>query len=47
MPTCPRCRGEYEASALVRHEHEGLVIVHCPDCEFPMGSYNRHGGRRP
>jgi len=39
MPSCPGCDGEYEAAELVRHEHESLVVVHCPDCNQLMGQY--------
>jgi uncharacterized Zn finger protein len=45
MPKCRNCSGEFDASELVRHERDGLVVVHCPDCEFAMGSYNSHGSR--
>jgi len=32
MPTCNHCGTEHEAPELVRHEREGLLLVHCPDC---------------
>lgn len=48
MPLCDGCDGEFDAEALVRHEHDGFVLVHCPDCGRSMGSYNTHvhHGRR-
>lgn len=42
MPKCNRCSGQFDAEDLVRHEYEHLVVVHCPDCGFVMGQYNRH-----
>jgi uncharacterized Zn finger protein len=42
MPTCPSCDGEYDAEELKRHERDGMVFVHCPDCGHSMGAYNRH-----
>lgn len=46
MPTCPGCGGDHDAASLVRHEHDAIVIVHCPDCNCTMGTYNSHGRRR-
>jgi ribosomal protein S27E len=40
MVTCRGCGGEYEAGDLCRHETEGLVRVHCPDCGRTLGTYN-------
>ncbi|WP_458189337.1 hypothetical protein [Haladaptatus sp. NG-WS-4] len=42
MPTCKHCSGEFSAEDLVRHEYERTVVVHCPDCNCVMGTYNRH-----
>ena len=42
MPTCKRCGGEFEAGELERHEVDGMVYVHCPDCGFNLGDYNSH-----
>ena len=40
MPTCNRCRGDFETEELVRHEYDGrLLVVHCPVCNATMGSY--------
>ncbi len=39
MATCRRCGTESDAEALDRHERDGLVRVHCPDCGGPMGSW--------
>ncbi|MFC5972425.1 hypothetical protein ACFPYI_13875 [Halomarina salina] len=39
MPTCPNCGADHETAALCRHEREGLVVVHCPDCNFLLGRY--------
>lgn len=43
MPTCRYCGAEHTADELIRHERGRLIIVHCPDCEVPMGTYRRHG----
>ena len=43
MTTCKRCGRELAANDLVRHERGRFVIVHCPDCEFVLGRYDRHG----
>ena len=39
MPTCPNCECDHDVADLCRHEHEGFVIVHCPDCNFVLGRY--------
>jgi len=39
MATCKRCGTSVEADDLVRHERESLVVVHCPDCNFTMGTW--------
>jgi Zn-finger nucleic acid-binding protein len=45
MPTCPHCAAEHDAADLVRHDRSGVTVVHCPDCEFVVGAYRRHGDR--
>jgi DNA-directed RNA polymerase subunit RPC12/RpoP len=40
MPRCKRCSGEFEAEELKRHEVDGMVHVHCPNCGFNLGDYN-------
>jgi DNA-directed RNA polymerase subunit RPC12/RpoP len=40
MPRCKRCSGEFEAEELKRHEIDGMVHVHCPNCGFNLGDYN-------
>lgn len=45
MVSCPGCGGTYAADDLVRHEHERLLVVHCPDCNRLIGRYRRHGDR--
>ena len=42
VPTCQNCHAELVADDLVRHDHDGLLLVHCPNCGFTMGTYNRH-----
>jgi len=42
MPTCDNCEATREADELERHEREGMVFVHCPDCGHALGTYNRH-----
>jgi hypothetical protein len=37
MPTCAHCGTSSETAALDRHEVDGLLMVRCPDCHFPMG----------
>ena len=39
MPTCQRCGESHETAALERQERDGIVMVRCPDCHFPMGVY--------
>lgn len=46
MPTCQACDGTHEADELVRHEREGVVTVHCPDCHATMGRYREGGAPR-
>jgi len=43
MPTCKHCGREFGPGELVRHETDRLLLVHCPECEMPLGSYRRHG----
>ncbi|WP_416838953.1 hypothetical protein [Haloferax sp. DFSO52] len=40
MPTCRSCRSEHDAEELTRHVIEEYLIIHCPDCHAPMGSYH-------
>ncbi|MFC7204350.1 hypothetical protein ACFQJC_12555 [Haloferax namakaokahaiae] len=40
MPTCRICGATHDADELQRHITEGILIVHCPDCHAPMGSYH-------
>jgi uncharacterized Zn finger protein len=47
MATCRRCGGSYGVEELVRHEHERLLVVHCPDCGGLLGRYRRHGEHAP
>lgn len=47
MPTCKHCGCEFSPAELVRHETDRLVLVHCPECENPLGSYRRHGQQEP
>lgn len=42
MPRCKRCGAEHDVTEIVRHEHDSLVVVHCPDCMGVMGRYNAH-----
>lgn len=42
VPTCRNCQAEIAVEDLVRHDHDELVMVHCPKCGFTMGTYNRH-----
>lgn len=39
MPTCKSCGEEHDATDLVRHEGDGVLHVHCPNCECVMGFY--------
>jgi hypothetical protein len=39
MPVCPGCETDHDVTELCRHEREGVVIVHCPDCNRPLGRY--------
>jgi hypothetical protein len=39
MPTCRLCGVEHETEDLCRHEQEGVLVVHCPDCHAPLGYY--------
>jgi NAD-dependent SIR2 family protein deacetylase len=39
MPTCRGCGETVDADELERHERDGLVRVHCPDCGFAMGTW--------
>ena len=45
MVSCRHCGGDYGVEELVRHEHERLLVVHCPDCGCVLGRYRRHGER--
>ena len=47
MPTCKHCNCECSPAELVRHETDRILLVHCPECEAPLGSYRRHGQRGP
>ncbi|MFC7044913.1 hypothetical protein ACFQH6_05280 [Halobacteriaceae archaeon GCM10025711] len=40
-----RLRGSFDVEELERHEHEGIVFVHCPDCKRPLGSWNSRSDR--
>lgn len=42
VPTCRNCQSELAPEDLIRHDHDELLIVHCPECRFMMGTYNRH-----
>ncbi len=44
MPTCRGCGGEYDAADLVRHERDGVVVVHCPNCQYRMGTWRDPAG---
>ncbi|WP_191967072.1 MULTISPECIES: hypothetical protein [Haloferax] len=39
MPTCRKCGSDHDAEELTRHVFEEWLVVHCPDCHAPMGSY--------
>ncbi|MFB6218554.1 MAG: hypothetical protein ABEH77_05160 [Halobacteriaceae archaeon] len=39
MATCTNCEGEFEPAELDRHERNGFLRVHCPECGCAMGSY--------
>ncbi|MFC7128909.1 hypothetical protein [Haloferax chudinovii] len=39
MPTCRNCGETCETDVLTRHIGEGRLVVHCPDCHAPLGSY--------
>jgi uncharacterized C2H2 Zn-finger protein len=39
MPGCRHCGTDHDTEALVRHERDGLVLVHCPNCNCVMGSW--------
>lgn len=45
MPTCTRCGADHPTEELVRHEQDGMLFVHCPDCQHPFGVYNRRAER--
>lgn len=45
MPTCRGCGEEHETDTLERHERDGLVIVHCPDCAYTMGTWRDPAAR--
>lgn len=45
MTTCNRCDRTLDASDLVRHEDDGLLIVHCPGCGNVLGVYKQHRQR--
>ena len=47
MVSCRHCGGDYGVEELVRHEHERLLVVHCPDCGCVLGRYRRHGEHAP
>lgn len=46
MPTCTNCGAEREAEELCRHEREGMVLVHCPECNAVLGYYRDRSLRR-
>ena len=39
VPTCRGCETAFDVEDLDRHERDGLVLVHCPDCGFRMGTW--------
>ncbi|ELZ73106.1 hypothetical protein C457_04066 [Haloferax prahovense DSM 18310] len=39
MPTCRNCGETCDAAELTRHVSEGWLVVHCPACHAPLGSY--------
>jgi len=43
MARCEACDREFEADELTRHDHDRLVVVHCPECGRTLGRYRRHG----
>jgi hypothetical protein len=43
VTTCKQCDRELAAEELVGHERGRYGIVYCPDCEFVLGRYDRHG----
>ncbi|MEF8773874.1 MAG: hypothetical protein V5A37_04055 [Halobacteriales archaeon] len=46
MPTCRNCGADHDVVDLVRHERDGTVVVHCPDCSFPMGRWDSRAAGR-
>jgi Zn ribbon nucleic-acid-binding protein len=44
MAHCPGCDTDFEADELTRHEIDGMVHVHCPDCGRKLGDWNAHAG---
>ena len=42
MTTCSYCKRESDVTELVRHEHDGMLFVHCPHCNHVLGVYNEH-----
>ena len=45
MPTCQRCGESPETGSLKRQELDGLLVVRCPECHFPMGVWRDRGLR--
>jgi hypothetical protein len=45
MPTCPGCDGSFDPGALDRHERDGRVVVHCPDCDAVVGTWRDPASR--
>jgi phage FluMu protein Com len=39
MAHCRHCDADVDAEALVRHETDGLLRVHCPECSGLLGAY--------
>ncbi|WP_435361264.1 hypothetical protein [Haloarchaeobius sp. DFWS5] len=39
MPTCASCESTVSTDDLVRHERDGFLFVHCPECHCCMGHY--------
>ena len=44
MTRCKGCGEEFDPEELTRHERDGMVHVHCPNCGRRLGDWNEHSG---
>jgi len=44
MPRCRHCDRDLDVDALVSHETDGLLRVHCPECDGHLGTYRDPAG---